>query len=403
METQRQNRILHLKLLLPLLSAFGVTACGGPGGPGEMQFPPADVSVANVVQRLITDSDEFTGRIEAVNHIEIRPRVAGYLDAVHFREGSVVNRGDLLFTIDDREYNAAINVARANLERARTRVVLAQQELDRSELLIAARAISAEEADQRRGELQQAVADVNSAEAQLIQAELNLDFSRITAPIDGRIGEALIKPGNLIAPGETLLTTLVSIDPVYVTFEGDEETYVKYRSEVSAAGGEASGRAPNTVEVALAGDAGFTYRGELDFVDNQIDPSTGTFLGRAVLPNQAGVLVPGLFARVKLFGRTEYQALLIHDMAVLTDQDRKYVYVVGENNTAERRDVLLGDAVDGLREVVSGLSVEDQVVVNGVGKIFFPGAPIATGLVPMDDPLAVAGPNATSTSSSSGA
>ena len=402
MEMQRQSRIRHLKLLMPLLTAFGLTACGGPGGPGEMQFPPAEVSVANVVQRTITDSDEFTGRIEAVNYIEIRPRVAGYLDAVHFREGSVVNRGDLLFTIDDREYNASINVARANLERAKTRVVLAQQELDRSELLIAARAISAEEADQRRGELLQAVADVNSAEAQLIQADLNLDFSRITAPIDGRIGEALIRPGNLISPGETLLTTLVSIDPVYVTFEGDEDAYIKYRSQVPAAGEGQPDLAPNTVEVALSADADFPYHGKLNFIDNQVDPSTGTFLGRAVLPNPDGVLVPGLFARVRLFGRNEYQALLIHDMAVLTDQDRKYVYVVGANNTAERRDVVLGGAFDGLREVVNGLSVGDQVVVNGVGKIFFPGAPIAPGVVPMDNPLATVEPTGADTNSSPG-
>ena len=289
-------------------------------------------------------------------------------------------------------------MARANLERAQTRVELAEQEYERSERLIAARAVSAEELDQRRGELEQAVADTNSAEAQLIQASLSLDFSRIEAPIDGRIGAALIKPGNLVAPGDTLLTTLVSIDPVYVTFEGDEGLYLKYlamaRAEVEGDYEEIR----NPVQVALANDTGFPYRGEMDFVDNQLDPTTGTFLGRAVVPNPNGVLTPGLFARVKLLGNASYDALLIHDMAVLTDQTRKYVYVVGANNTAERRDVELGSQVEGLRIVTYGLQMGDRVVVNGVSKIFFPGAPIAPELVPMDAPLAATAPAGTGSS-----
>ena len=395
MRTPESTR--QLKTITLLVVTTALAACGG-GGPGDMQFPPTPVSVAEVVQRSVTDWDEFTGRIEAVDYIEIRPRVAGYLDAVHFREGGVVSKGDLLFTIDDREYAAAVSVARANLERAQTRVELAEQEYERSERLIAARAVSAEELDQRRGELEQAVADTNSAEAQLIQASLSLDFSRIEAPIDGRIGAALIKPGNLVAPGDTLLTTLVSIDPVYVTFEGDEGLYLKYlamaRAEVEGDYEEIR----NPVQVALANDTGFPYRGEMDFVDNQLDPTTGTFLGRAVVPNPNGVLTPGLFARVKLLGNASYDALLIHDMAVLTDQTRKYVYVVGANNTAERRDVELGSQVEGLRIVTYGLQMGDRVVVNGVSKIFFPGAPIAPELVPMDDPLAATAPAGTGSS-----
>ena len=381
----------QLKIITLFLATAGLVACDG-GGPGDMQFPPAPVSVAEVVQRSVTDWDEFTGRIEAVDYIEIRPRVAGYLDAVHFREGGVVSKGDLLFTIDDREYAAAVSVARANLERAQKRVELAEQEYERSERLIAARAVSAEELDQRRGELEQAVADTSSANAQLIQASLNLEFARIEAPIDGRIGAALIKPGNLVAPGQTLLTTLVSIDPVYVTFEGDEELYLKYleiaRAEVEGDYEEIR----NPVQVALANDTGYPYRGEMDFVDNQLDPTTGTFLGRAIVPNPGGLLTPGLFARVKLLGNESYDALLIHDMAVLTDQNRKYVYVVGANNAAERRDVVLGHAVEGLRIVTSGLQMGDRIIVNGVSKIFFPGAPVAPDLVPMSDPLSATSP-----------
>ncbi len=375
---------------LPAVSAFaaGLVACGGGGPPGEMQMPPAPVSVAEIVQRSISDWDEFTGRVEAVDRIEIRPRVAGYLDAIHFREGGVVNEGDLLFTIDDREYVAAVDVAQANLTRAETRVELAEQELERSERLIEARAISAEELAQRSGEMRSAVADVNSAQAQLVQAELNLNFANITAPITGRIGAALIRPGNLVMPGETLLTTLVSIDPVYVTFEGDEDVYLKYEAASRSGARPSSRDVANPVQIALAGDTEFSYRGEMDFVDNQLDPATGTIRGRAIVANPDDILTPGLFARVRLLGSGEYDAMLIHDMAVLTDQDRKYVYVVGEGNTAERRDVVLGRQVDGLRVVTSGLTPGDRVVVNGVRKIFFPGAPIVPEEVPMDDPLA---------------
>ncbi|HEY5623788.1 MAG TPA: efflux RND transporter periplasmic adaptor subunit, partial [Gammaproteobacteria bacterium] len=280
------------KLLTIAIAAAAVGACGGGGPPGGPQVPPAAVSVAEVVQRSITEWDEFTGRVEAVNHVEIRPRVAGYLDEIHFREGGIVNEGDLLFTIDDREYVAAVNVARANLERAETRVVLAEQELERSERLIEARAVSAEELDQRRGERLSAIADVNSARAQLVQAELNLSFANITAPITGRIGAALIKPGNLVQPGATLLTTLVSIDPVYVTFEGDEDVYLKYEAQSRSGERPSSRDVANPVQVSLAGDTGFRYFGEMDFVDNQLDPATGTIRGRAIIPNPDDILTP---------------------------------------------------------------------------------------------------------------
>lgn len=389
--------------LVSIVGAAVVAACGGgQGGGGEMQFPPVPVSVAQVVSRPIVDSNEFTGRIEAVDTVEIRPRVAGYLEAVHFREGAMVEEGDLLFTIDPREYRAAVDVARANLERAETRIVLAEQEVKRSEMLIAARAISQEEFDQRQSELQQATADRSGARAQLVQAELNLSFSRITAPITGRIGAALIKPGNLVAPGETLLTTLVSVDPVYVIFEADENVYLQMQSRLPDGahfGGDGL-RLP--IEVGLAGDSDYPYSGELDFIDNQLDPATGTIRGRGVLPNADGRLTPGLFARVRLFGSREYEVMLIHDMAILTDQDRKYVYVVGANNLAERRDVQLGSLADGLRIVTSGLSADDRVVVNGVRKIFFPGMPLAPETVPMNDPLAAGSPGAGSASSPTG-
>jgi len=383
------TRVTALAFVVVLISA-----CGGGPGPGEMQMPPAQVSAAQVVARSILDWTEFTGRIEAVDSVEIRPRVAGYLDSVHFREGSLVEAGDPLFTIDPREYEAAATAARANLERAQTRLALAEQELARSEMLIEARAISQEEFDQRNSELLAATADLNGARAELVRADLNLSFARITAPIGGRIGAALVKPGNLVNPGETLLTTLVSVDPVYVTFEADESVYLDFQAQLAEAGRDGEYyRLP--VGVGLASDDAFPYVGELDFIDNQLDPATGTIRGRAVLPNADGLLTPGLFARVRLFRSREQDALLIHDMAILTDQDRKYVYLVGSNSVAERREIEVGGLVDGLRVVTAGLSVDDRVVVNGVRRIFFPGMPLMPDTVPMDDPLASSGAGST--------
>ncbi len=386
-------RKLPIRLKLTAFSSVVVlvAACGGGGpGPGGMEMPPVQVSAAQVVERTILEWSEFTGRVEAVDTVEIRPRVAGYLDSVHFREGSIVEEGDLLFTIDPREYEAAATAARANLERAQTRLALAEQDLARSEMLIEARAISREEFDQRRSELQQATADSNGARAELVRADLNLSFARITAPIRGRVGAAIIKPGNLVTPNDTLLTTLVSVDPVYVSFEADESVYLDFQAQLTEL---AIGDEPPRlrVEIGLASDPGFPLKGELDFIDNQLDPTTGTIRGRAVLANPNGLLTPGLFARVRLIGNRERSALLVHEMAILTDQDRKYVYVIGDGNVAARRDIETGGLVDGLRVVTAGLTRADRVVVNGVRRIFFPGMSLVPDMVPMDDPLAGGG------------
>jgi multidrug efflux system membrane fusion protein len=290
------SRRFFLSPSLPALSAALLLASCGGGASGEagMQMPPADVSVAQVVSRSIVDWNEFTGRVQAVDAVEIRPRVAGYLAGVHFKEGSLVKKGDLLFTIDPREYEAAVAVARANLVRAETRIALAQQQLERADMLIAARAISQEEYDQRQTEVQQAVADRGGAKAQLDQAELNLSFSRITAPISGRIGAALIKPGNLVAPGDPVLTTLVSVDPIYVTFEADESLYLRYQNgELGSGEALSSGGLEMPVDVGLASDTTFPYHGRLDFIDNRLDPacsrtrtaSTCTWSARTISPS----------------------------------------------------------------------------------------------------------------------
>lgn len=366
-----------------LAASLAVSACGGGGPP---PFPPVGVNVAAVVKKSVTEWDEFSGRIEAVESVELRPRVAGYLAGVHFQEGGEVHKGDLLFTIDDREYRAAADSARANLARAETRVELAQTALARTEKLTHLKAAAVEELEQRQGEVKQAIADRNTSAAQLRQAELNVEFTRIAAPISGRIGRAEVRPGNLVSPATTLLATVVSIDPVYVSFDGNERVYLKYQ-QLAREGSRASSRdVRNPVRVGLASEEGYPHQGEMVFVDNRLDPATGTIFARALLSNKDGVFTPGLFARIQLLGSGTRDALLIHDRAVLTDQDRRYVYAVGADNKTVRKDVTLGPLVDGLRIVTSGLAAGDLVVVNGTRKIFSPGQPVNPSKVPMDQP-----------------
>lgn len=372
------------RIAVAAVAALSLAACGGAGD--QQGFPPPNVSVAQVVKKSITEWDDYSGHLEAVESAEIRARVAGHLIKVHYREGGLVKTGQLLFTIDDREYAAAADAARANLARADSRLMLARQELTRAESLIAARAVSQGELESRQVEFQQAEADKLSAKAGLAQAELNLGFTRVRAPFAGRAGEALVNPGNLVTPNESLLTTLVSVDPIYVTFTGDERAYLRYQELARTGDRESSRDAPNPVLVGLANEEGYPHKGEMDFVDNAIDPDSGTIRARAVLPNPDGVFTPGLFARVRLLGGSLTDALLIHDQAVLTDQDRRFVYIVGEGNTAERRDVKLGAHVEGLRVVESGLAPGDKVIVNGMRKIFFPGQPVKPRDVPMDQP-----------------
>lgn len=385
-----------------LASAFALalTACGGGF---DMAMPPTEVNVATVVAKPVAQWDEFTGRIEAIESAEIRPRVGGTITGVHFDEGGLVDKGDLLFSIDDREYRAAVASARADLARAQARAALAATELARSTSLIAAKAVSAGELEGRQNEADQAEADVLAARARLETAELHLSFTRVTAPIAGRAGVARIRTGNLVGAGEPVLTTVASLDPVFVSFQGDERAYLRYQ-QMSRDGSRPSSRnAENPVRVALADEEGFPHTGRMVFVDNVVDPATGTIFARAELPNPDGVFTPGLFARVQLLGSGQRDALLIHPQAVLTDQDRRYVFVAdmvtlppemggtGEPHLgAVRKDVELGPSIDGLVVVEKGLDADDRVVVNGMRRIFFPGAPIVAVEVPMDAPNTVA-------------
>jgi multidrug efflux system membrane fusion protein len=358
---------------LVLAAAFVAAGCTSEAETAPV-MPPPEVSVAQVLNQWVREWDDFTGRIEAVETVELRPRVSGHVERVAFREGELVRRGDLLFTTDPRRYQANLDRAVAELERARSEARLAQSQDQRAQMLVDAKAISREEFEARRAASSQGSAAVRAAEAAVAAARLELQYTRVRAPISGRAGRALVTEGNLAQADSTVLATLVSVDPVHVYFEPDEQTYLRHREQGGAGG---------AVRVGLANEPGYPHEGQLDFVDNHVDPRTGTIRARAVLRNPDGRFTPGLFARVQLQGGAAHRALLIDDRAVLTDQDRQYVYVLGAKNAAERRDVKLGRVVDGLRIVESGLAPTDRVIVHGVQKVFFPGMPVAPKTIPM--------------------
>ncbi|WP_208442768.1 efflux RND transporter periplasmic adaptor subunit [Pantoea agglomerans] len=343
--------------------------------------PPPEVSVAPVLIKPVSQWDNFNGRVEAVQSVQLRPRVSGYIDAVNYREGDEVRKGQVLFTIDDRSYRAALEQAKAELARARSQASLARSESGRSEKLIGTQAISREAWEQRRSAASQAQADVLAAEAAVDMAQLNLDFTRVTAPIDGRASRAMITAGNLVTAGDSasVLTTLVSQQQMYVYFDVDENTFLNYQA--MARQGQQRHALP--VEIALVGEQGFPHQGKIDFLDNQLTASTGTIRMRALLDNQQRQFTPGLFARVRLPGSAQFEAVLIDDKAVLTDQDRKYVYVVDGEGKAQRRDIQPGAMVDGLRIVKSGLQSGDKVIIAGLQKVFMPGMPVTAQPVAM--------------------
>ena len=348
--------------------------------------PPAPaVNAADVVVKSISQWDSFNGRIEAVESVQLRPRVSGYIDKVNFTDGQEVKKGEVLFTIDDRTYRAALEQAQATLERAKTQASLARSEANRTDKLINTNLVSREEWEQRRGAAIQAQADIRAAQAAVDAAQLNLDFTKVTAPIDGRASRALITSGNLVTAGDSasVLTTLVSQKTVYVYFDVDESTYLHYQNLARSGQGASSNHTALPVEIGLAGEEGYPHQGKVDFLDNQLAPSTGTIRMRALLDNAQRQFTPGLFARVRLPGSAEFQAMLIDDKAVLTDQDRKYVYIVDKEGKAQRRDITPGRLADGLRIVQQGLKPGDKVIVDGLQKVFMPGMPVNAKTVAM--------------------
>jgi multidrug efflux system membrane fusion protein len=333
--------------------------------------PPPQVTVAPAISRTVADENEFTGHFESVNSVEVRPRVGGFVERVAFTEGALVHQGDVLFAIDARPYEAEVARAEAALAQARTRKELADMELERAQRLVATQAISREELDARTSGRAESDAAIKSAEAALRIARLNLDWTTVRAPITGRVSRAEVTSGNLVQagpPAATLLTTIVSLDPIYVYFDSDEQAFLKYMQvrQAGAGGARATGR---TVYVGLTSESGFPHEGSVDFVDNQVDRSAGTIRVRAVLPNKSLLFTPGLFARVRLVDGNRHDATLIQDRAIGTDQDRKFVLVLNDDNTLAYRPITTGRLVDGLRTVDSGLKPGERVVVNGQMRV----------------------------------
>jgi len=332
---------------------------------------PAEVSVAEVICKQISDSDEFTGRLEAVNAVEVRPRVSGYLQGVHFKEGAIVRQGDLLFQIDPRPFQAEVDRLKGDLSQAKAQRSRAQSDFERAERLHNNDGMSAEEYDRRAAVRNEAEARIASTEAALRGAKLNLDFTRVTAPMTGRVGRAEITEGNLVESGAGQvkpLTTLVSLDPIYVYFDVDEQTYLKY-ARLTQSHGASSHDLRSMAQLGLADEDGFPHAGQVSFVDNQVSSSTGTIRLRATFANKNLALTPGLFARIRLQGGGAHSGCLAKDEAIVTDLNQKYVFVLGKNNTLAYRPVKLGPMTEGLRVVRDGLHEGDVIVVSGLQRV----------------------------------
>jgi len=361
--------------LSPILVAIAALLSGC----DEKQVPQAaaaaaapPVTVAQPVKRTVTDWDEFTGRFEAVLSVQVRPRVGGFITAVEYRDGAFVKEGDLLYLIDARPFEAVATQAEGQLSDARAKVELAKRELDRALTLQQSQNVADSTVDQRRQALQAARAAEIQAEGVLKAAQLNVEFTHVTAPISGRASRNLVDVGNLVQGSEgnsTILTSIVTLDPIYISFDIDEATYLKY-SRLWFEGKRPSSRDnPNPVEVSLTGETKPSHSGTVNFLDNQLDVSTGTLRARATIPNKDLSILPGQFGRVRLIASAPYEALLVPDTAVATDQARKILFVVKDDNTVEAKPVTLGPLDEGLRVVREGLKPEDRVVVDGLQRV----------------------------------
>lgn len=387
MNTSFANRITARSLPAAVLTVLAAMVLSGCSEPAAQEAPPAGsppISAAAVIEKTIVETQEFSGRLEAVDSVEIRPRVSGFIASVNFKPGAEVKKGEVLFVIDPRPYEAEAGRTEAAMLAARARADLARTELNRAEKLVAERAISQREVDEKAANLKELDASARAAQAAHDAARLNLGFTRVHSPINGRVSKAEVTAGNLV-DGNVVLTSVVSSNPIYASFQGDEDAYLRV-------GAMARKGTPVTVRIGLANEDGFPHEGKLEFVDNRVDPLTGSVRMRATFKNDDATLAPGLFTRVKLAGGNgtggATQAVMINERAVGTDQDRKYVYVVGANNMAEYRPVELGPVVDGLRVVRSGLKVGENIVVNGLQRVR-PGAPVTARMVAMDaDPNA---------------
>ena len=331
---------------------------------------PSPVTVARPLEKTITEWDEYTGRFTAVETVDVRARVSGFIDSIHFKEGQVVKQGDLLFVIDPRPYTFAVEQTKADVERAKAKLEIASLDVQRAAPLLRSQAVTGREFDTRRATERDAAAQVASLEAAEKQAQLNLEWTQVRAPITGRISDKRVDAGNLIAGGQTgatLLTVIVSIDPIHFVFDGSEADFLRY-TRLSATGARPSSRdVQNPVAVRLADESDYKHQGRMNFVDNVLNPRTGTIRGRAVFDNKDGLLTPGYFGRLRLFGG-EHSALLVPDSAIASDQSRKILFAVAEDGTVGEKVVELGPMVDGLRVIRSGLAPTDRIIIDGLQR-----------------------------------
>jgi membrane fusion protein, multidrug efflux system len=354
---------------LVAIAASALAGCGQGQQPTQAAPTPPTVTVANPIKRPIVDHDEYVGRFVAVDSVEVRSRVSGYLDSVHFKDGDTVKQGALLFTIDRRPFQTALEQARANLAQARANLAFTESDLGRAQQLVRDRTIAEQTFDQRVQAKRVAEASVAANEAAVRQAELDLQFTELRAPVGGKIGDRRVSPGNLVTGGTgttTLLATIVSTDPIRFEFTFDEASLLRYeRLTKQSKDGEAWGAA-TPVMLKLIDEKDFAHRGRMDFVDNVIERASGTIRARAVFANADSLFTPGMFARVQVPGSLPYDALLVPEAAIGTEQARKYVLVVGDDNTVKQQYVSLGDVHDDLRVIKSGVSANDRVIVNGL-------------------------------------
>lgn len=364
MKTDTSRSSLALVSVAALLLLTLTAGCSKPGPAGGPPGAPP-VTVAAAVQRTVTDIEEFTGRLEAPRSVEVRPRIGGTIEQVHFRDGQRVAQGALLFTIDPKPFQADLSRAQSQLASARSRAALATSDLARAKKLLDSKAVSAQEFDQLTSGAATSGADIAAAEAAVRVAQLNLGYTSVRAPMAGQLSRAIITEGNLVND-QSVLTTLVATQTVYAYFDGSEQTFLRLRK------GDPGQR---LVHMGLADEPGFPHEGKVDFIDNQLNPQTGSIRMRAVFDNPKGEFTPGLFARIQLAGGAPYPAVLTPERAISTDQSRKLVFVIGEGNVAQPREVQLGTLIDGMRVVTSGLKAGDLVVVDGLQRVR-PGAPV---------------------------